>query len=370
MRQETVLTGFLVLLAIAATVAGVVLLTLAGLLPIWREMRLQRAARPLQLIVRQRTDLTADVFHVLLATRRGGRLPDFEPGQHIVLHVPGEESRRIVRRAYSLAGWCRHPRAYELAIKREPDGLVSRLLHAGAQISAQMAAGRPKGEFHWGLAREARHVALVAGGIGITPMRAMLQGWITQAAPPQVALHFSARTREQLYFDAEFRALAAQYPWFRYRPRLTAPDAGWDGEAGRLTAGDILRDLPLNGSAVFLCANRAMEDGVVAGLQQAGLPVGAIHRESFGIEAAATDIQATVTCAGASFAYDGAPTLLHALLDHGVDIPAECRAGECGACRLPLRQGRVRNLLTGAISETEALTCCVVPEGDVELGGQ
>lgn len=331
-----VLTGFLVLLVIGATVIGVLALTVAGLQPIWREWRLQQAARPLRLIVQDRHDITDDVFHVTLALRSRRRLPDFEPGQHIVLHVPDEAgSGRVVRRAYSLAGWQARPRSYELAIKREPDGRVSRLLHDGAQVAAQLAAGKPKGEFHWGLAQGASHVALVAGGIGITPMRAMLQGWMVQSAPPKVTLHFSARSRDQLYFDAEFRALAAQHAWFRYRPRLTKPDAGWDGEVGRLTAAHILRDLPLAGSAVFLCANRAMEDGVVARLQQAGFPGHAIHRESFGIEAAATDIRATITYAGTSFAYDGAPTLLHALLDHGVDIPAECRAGNAApaGCR-------------------------------------
>lgn len=357
-----------VLLALGVTVGGVLALTVAGLLPIWRDWRLHLAARPLRLIVRERHDLTDDVFHVTLALRSGRRLPDFEPGQHIVLQVPGEQGGRVVRRAYSLAGWQKRPRGYELAIKREPDGMVSRLLHDGAQVQAQLAAGRPKGDFHWGLAKDASHIALVAGGIGITPMRAMLHGWMAQSAPPRVTLHFSARSRDQLYFDAEFWSIAAKYAWFRYRPRLTKPEADWQGETGRLTAGDILQDLPVESGAVFLCANRAMEDGVVAGLQQAGFPGQATHRESFGIEAAATDIQVTITYAGRSFAYDGAPTLLHALLDHDIDIPAECRAGECGACRLPLRQGRVRNLLTGTVSEAEALTCCVVPEGDLVLG--
>ncbi len=275
-----------------------------------------------------------------------------------------------MRRAYSLAAWQARPDFYELAIKREADGQVSRWLHEHAQIGLHLPTGRPKGEFHWGLAGNAAYVALVAGGIGITPMRAMLQGWSAQPHPPQVSLHFSARSREQLYFDAEFRAFAAAHPWFRYRPRLTGSHEGWAGASGRLDAAALLADLtdPAR-SAVFLCANRAMEDAVVAGLEAAGFPATAIHRESFGIEAGVNDIQATITCGDRSFAYAGAPTLLHALLDQDFEIPAECRAGECGACRVRISRGRVRNLLTGEVSESEALACCVVPESDLKLGG-
>jgi ferredoxin-NADP reductase len=338
--------------------------------PIWREWCLRRAAQSLTLCVIERENLTPDTFRFrLAATGFMKHLASFQPGQHVVLDVP-DGNGRLQRRAYSLAAWQVRPGFYELAIKREADGQVSRWLHEHVRDGLALSASRPKGEFHWGLAGNAAYVALVAGGIGITPMRAMLQGWAAQPCPPQVSLHFSARSREQLYFDADFRAFAAAHSWFRYRPRLTGPDEAWDGASGRLDAAALLVDLPDPAqSAVFLCANQAMEDAVVAGLEAAGFPPAAVHRESFGIEAGANDIQATITCGGRSFAYAGAPTLLHALLDQGFDIPAECRAGECGACRVTISQGRVRNLLTGEVWETEALACCVVPEGDLKLGG-
>jgi ferredoxin-NADP reductase len=360
----------LVLAALLAAAAGVVWLTLAGLVQSWRGWRARRAAAPRWLAVVGRDDVTSDVFCIALAPTRPWQRPAaWEPGQHVVLHVPAGDGPPT-RRAYSLAAWDRKPRAYPLGIKREAEGMASRWLHENARPGRRILASPPKGAFHRELARGAAEVALIAGGIGITPMRAMLQAWADHPRPPRVTLHFSAREQDQLYFDAEFRRLAADRPWFTYLPRLTRPAPGWSGAAGRLEAGVVLAGLrDATAATVFLCANRAMEDAVVTGLVAAGLDPARIHRESFGIEAAATDIRAAITFRGRTFPYDGAPTLLHALLAQGFDIPAECRAGECGSCRLAIARGRTRHLLTGAETSSSALACCAVPLGDLELAG-
>ncbi len=354
--------------ALAVTVALVLWLTALGAAPLLRAWRARREASPRGLKVVSRRDLTEDVFEVALRpVRPWGRARRFMPGQHIVLDIP-MAGATATRRAYSLAAWAGRPRDYVLAIKREAEGAASRWLHDELRPGANVRASHPKGGFHAGLAAGAAEVALVAGGIGITPMRAMLQGWAAGPRPPRVTLHFSARQRDRLFFDAEFAALQRAAPWFTYAPRLTKPPLGWNGATGRLTARDILagfRD-PTR-ACVLMCANRAMEDAVVAGLAAAGFPGERVHRESFGIDAGPNDIQATVTFRGTSFTYAGAPTLLHALIAQSIDIPAECRAGECGLCRVAILAGTARSLIDGGVQDRSALACCAVPAGDLAI---
>jgi ferredoxin-NADP reductase len=343
-------------------------LTASGLSESWRAWRIQRNAAPLALRIADRTELSDDTFSLTLVPVSFRRsLPEFLPGQHIVLHIPGERSKTTLR-AYSLAAWQRRPRRYELAIKREADGFASRWLHEHAQPGLKLPVTSPKGSFHSGAVTPTSEAVLIAGGIGITPMRAMLMSFADMPSPPRVTLHFSARTRGQLYYHAEFEKFAAARDWFSYRPRLTMASTDWSGAAGRLTVSDILAPVVEKGeAAIFICANRAMEDALVVALRSAGIDAHQIHRESFGVDASRNDIQAEISFGGRSFAYDGAPTLLHALLEQDFDIPAECRAGECGNCRLEIARGTARDLLTGKEETASVLTCCAVPVTDLEL---
>lgn len=366
----SVLVGAAVIAALCLPALWIAWITASGLRESWRGWRAEQSARDLSLRVIVRQDLDEATFRIVLA-REGLRwpVPAFQPGQHIVLRVPADGAR-LSARAYSLARWTRHPASYELAIKRESEGHVSCWLHAHAQPGFSLQVSRPKGEFHAALAADAAEIVLVAGGIGITPMRAMLHAWCKASRPPRVTLHYSARLAAQLHFHDEFVAMSASHPWFLYKPRLTQPAPGWAFDTGRLTAAAIRADLAeARSTTVFLCANKAMEDAIVYGLCELGCDPVRIHREAFGIEAKANDIQAEVTFRGRTFAYDGAPTLLHALTAQGYDIPAECRAGECGLCRLKIARGEGRHVVTGAGTGESLLACCAVPAGDIELAG-
>lgn len=356
----------LVLSALILAAAAAIAVPVAGLSCSAWSWWVRRQARPLPLRVVARRELSPEAFEIVLAPPPWRVfLPAFRPGQHVVLEVP-VETGRVTRRAYTIAAWTAWPRRYALAIKREEAGLVSPWLHRHAQPGWRLNATPPKGVFHALLADGADHVLLVAAGIGITPMRAMLHAWSGQACPPNVVLHHTARGRAGLYYHDEFAALAASRPWFSYVPRLTGES--WEGERGRLTPERVASDVTnLARTHVFICAGKAMEDALVLGLPGLGIDPNHIHREAFGLPAIATGIEAMVSFRGQSFAYAGAPTLLHALEREKLAVAAECRAGECGECRLSITQGRTRNLLTGEEDSQSTLACCSVPVGDVVL---
>lgn len=310
-----------------------------------------------------RTELSPDTFTLklrppLLAPIR------YRAGQHLVLSIP-LPGGRSVRRAYSISRWSPWPWAVEISIKRETGGAGSPQLHATARTGTTMTASPPNG--HFGDPDTTAPVVLIAAGIGITPLRAMLHRRALARRPGRAVLHLTSRTLDGLYFHDEFTALAARHRWFDYRPRLTAPTPDWPGETGRLDATRLLADAPETAHFV-ICAGKAMERAIIDGLDEAGIAEARIHREQFAAAAEEAELDLTVTCNGTSFRPDRATSLLDALDRQGLAPPYECRTGECGACRVRLLAGTVKSTETGKpLSDPSVLACCVMPTSDVTV---
>lgn len=347
-------------------------------------------ATPLRLRIADRTEHNEDLFTLRLVAADGSPLPDFRPGQSLRLALPGPHGG-ILRRAYSLAAWQSAPQHYELAIRRVEGGAGSGWLHANARPGVELVADRPSGHFvlddrmttanslaAGGARRDPAEkcrlgeVVLVAGGVGITPLRAMLHRLAAlrlDERPPTV-LHYSARSRAELLFDAEFSALAAGWPGFTYLPRLTG-----EGDA-RLDADALLHSLHAPTHARFyFCAAPAMVETLCAALQKSGLAAAALHRESFGgaLPAQPAPIDAAtgfrIRFASHAFAARNAPTLLGAFEAAGVALDAECRSGECGRCRVRIEHGQTRSLLPSALPlpADHVLACCTAAASDLVL---
>ncbi len=116
-------------------------------------------------------------------------------------------------RFLSGAGWTRaHP--YSLSAAPTADGLRitvkdfgdgSRAL-AALRLGTRVAIEGPYGRLHAGI-RTRRKVTLLAGGIGVTPLRALLEE--LPQDPGDVTLIYRARDQDDLVFQAELENLAA-----------------------------------------------------------------------------------------------------------------------------------------------------------------
>lgn len=121
--------------------------------------------------------------------------------------------------------------------------------------------------------RTQRDVLLVAGGVGITPMRALFET-MPISAGQQLTLLYRARSLEDLLFRHELEKIARQrgarlhYLLGKDRTCLTAP-------------GLLSRVPDLAGRDVYLCGPAGMAGAVRAGLLQAGLPADRLHEERF-----------------------------------------------------------------------------------------
>jgi ferredoxin-NADP reductase len=124
-------------------------------------------------------------------------------------------------------------------------------------------------------ARRRRKVTLIAGGTGITPLRALFQS--LPAAPGDLTLIYRASRPQDVVFRDELKTLASDRRarlWFVTGRRA---DLGRDPLAAALTQ----RIPDLAEHDVYLCAPPGMTTAVTRHLRAAGVKPRHIHVESF-----------------------------------------------------------------------------------------
>ena len=97
----------------------------------------------------------------------GNELPAFDAGSHIDVHVS-----ETVCRSYSLINES-DGRRYRIAVARDDAGRGgSKLMHSQVAVGQSISISRPRNNFP--LVEGGAPSILIAGGIGVTPLLAML----------------------------------------------------------------------------------------------------------------------------------------------------------------------------------------------------
>ncbi|MGV9943427.1 ferredoxin reductase family protein [Streptomyces sp. NPDC003401] len=113
---------------------------------------------------------------------------------------------------------------------------------------------------------------LIAGGVGITPLRALFE-----TLPGEVTLVYRARTAEDLALGGELEAVA-RWRGARVLYALNGPHGGRPD----LTAGSLRAAVPdLAAHDVYLCGPHGFARDLYEALRAAGVPDRRIHHESF-----------------------------------------------------------------------------------------
>jgi 3-ketosteroid 9alpha-monooxygenase subunit B len=220
----------------------------------------------------------------------------FVPGQFVTVSDPDDDVRPPRKRAYSISS---SPTDRGSGGEAVVEITVRDMGDFGARLYRFPVGGRldvipPRGRFLLepngpaAASPAADDLLLLAGGSGVTPFRSFARR-IDAAAEPgtkrRTTLVYSGQLPNQLMFDAEFRALAAREPWFRYVPTVTRLDAGepFDGRRGRVDAalmGSLVRD-PAR-TLVYACGPAAFVNAVLDLAKQAGVPAPRTKREVWG----------------------------------------------------------------------------------------
>lgn len=292
-------------------------------------------------------------------------LPAFGAGQSIAVTRP--EGR--VRRRYSLARWRRWPFHYEITVKPEPQGRVSNWLASAVTVGDVLQLERPSGDFVLPIRPLARRCVLIAGGVGITPLLAMLDQAIRAGSEFEtVHLYWQVRTGADLMYRRALDAIARQHANVSVRYLLSRPS---EGVAERIDVALLKRELGgLDDCHFLLCAGQSLLDDLVSALKADGVPEYVIAFERFGIGTSAGSTgKWRLKIDDLDLRFEEHPSLLDALEEGGVALASDCRSGTCGRCCVKILSGEVRTIIDPALElpSRQVLSCCSVPKSDLVL---
>ncbi|MFH9128508.1 ferric reductase-like transmembrane domain-containing protein [Streptomyces griseoaurantiacus] len=233
-----------------------------------------RILTPLRLNLRHRMRVeavieeTPGVVSVLITGRRLHRI-GAEPGQFFRWRflAPG---MRFSSHPYSLSAAPR-PNMLRITVKAIGDhSSALRGLRPGTRVWAEGPYGALTAQ-----RRSRGKVLLVAGGVGITPMRALFE--TLPGAAGDLTLLYRANTTQDLALWDEL-AQIAQERGARLMYAVNSPE----GERPDISADTLRRKLPdIDRHDVFMCGPPGFAQQVYEALRGAGVPARRIHHESF-----------------------------------------------------------------------------------------
>lgn len=139
----------------------------------------------------------------------------------------------------------------------------------------------PIGDF---VLEDRRPAVLVAGGIGITPLKGIAEYAADKALPIPVRLLYSSRSLEEIVYRRELEALERGNPNFRALHTLTREPANtsWRGRTGRIGP-ELLRETSngLDEPVYYVCGTSGMVDATLGHLGDLGVPAADVRVEVF-----------------------------------------------------------------------------------------
>ncbi|MFZ1469396.1 MAG: FAD-binding oxidoreductase [Paracoccaceae bacterium] len=342
--------------------------------------------RTLTVVAKRRESSLITSFH--LAAEGGADLPPFRPGQFLVFRLQTPDGEVV--RNYSLSGSPDAPGQYRISVKREALGAGSRHLHDQLQVGDRLVADGPRGAFV--LDEDSpRPVVLLSGGVGLTPMVAMLHR--LAAGSRRVAFVHACEDGAVHALRGEVSTLAASRPGitahYAYRtPSDADRQAGHHHSDGLLTREVLQGLLCLDDYDFYLCGPPPFMAAIYPMLRSLGVPKARIAYEFFGpatvLEegpvAAAPQPAPVAPDTGAitvefrksgitAVWSDAAESLLSLAEDNGLRPDFSCRAGICGTCKSSITAGEVDYFEEplDELASGEVLLCCSRPKTSVVL---
>jgi ferredoxin-NADP reductase len=303
-----------------------------------------------------------------IATIRLERPHDFEfkPGQFVAVRIRVDGKDHV--RCYSISSAPGSIGYFEISVKRQ--GCVSNALHATARPGGRLSVRSPGGAFVYPSGDD-RPIVLLGGGVGVTPLMSMLRHAVNVEPTRPIALLYSVRTEKDIAFRDELASLSRRHPQLRLRIAATGGPVRAPFHQGRIDEKLLRAAVPnLTDSICFMCGPEPMLNGMKELLRTLGVPAPQIRFELFqaatavaaGLPEERTALSPRLETAPAPGVASASPsggfemhcvqsgknvpvqmgqTLLDAAEAQGIDMPALCRSGVCGTCRVRVTKGSV-----------------------------
>ncbi|EGD93816.1 NADH-cytochrome b5 reductase [Trichophyton tonsurans CBS 112818] len=199
-------------------------------------------------VLKEKTIVSHNVAIYRFALPRPTDILGLPIGQHISLAALVEGQTKEIVRSYTPISSDDNAGYFDLLIKSYPQGNISKHMTT-LKIGDTMKVRGPKGAMVY-TPNMARHIGMIAGGTGITPMLQVIKA-IVKGRPSnggndttQVDLIFANVNVEDILLKEELDELAKTDKAFRVHYVLNNPPEMWQGGVGFVTPSMIKAHLP------------------------------------------------------------------------------------------------------------------------------
>ena len=251
----------------------------------------------------------------------GSPMEAWVPGSHITLHLPNG-----LKRQYSLCGDLRDKDSYTIAVLQSPQSRGgSDWIHQELTQGMTLEISGPHNHFE---IEPAKDYLFIAGGIGITPIKAMIESLPSKKA---WSLVYAGRSRGSMAFADELEEM--------YQDRVTIHS---DEEAGhRVNLDEILKDYD---GDVYTCGPEPLLTSLME-----KVPAEKLHFERFNAverssNNALNEFTVILKRSGTRFKVSKEQSLLEAINKNGGSLISSCGEGVCGTCEVRFLGGSPQHL--------------------------
>lgn len=270
----------------------------------------------------ERRDLAIGVRAFRIRPESGFELPSYRAGAHIDVYLPGD----LVRQ-YSL---CTLPTEefYEIAVLLEGDSRGGSAAMHALEVGASIEISEPRNFFS--LDESVHNPLLVAGGIGITPIKAMAHELALRGL--NYSIRYFGRTHMGLAYVPELRASCDD------RLKVFLDDKG-----GSLHDIQIEMD-PSVHDRIYVCGPEGFINATMEMAYAAGYASEKISYEKF---STSKDLDSNgspsfvVVAARSGITVTVLPeqTIAQVLKENGINVSLSCEMGLCGTCVTRVLEG-------------------------------
>jgi ferredoxin-NADP reductase len=275
--------------------------------------------------VRRRAEIAVNALLLELESASGEVLPEWPPGAHLDIHLPSGLTRQ-----YSLCGAREDKSTYVVVVLREPHGRGgSEEIYREFGVGTEFISSTPRDHFRL---VDASEYVLIAGGIGITPIKAMVDELRARGA--RWRLHYGGRSREHMAFVDELVDLGGD------NVSIVPQDVD-----GLLAVPAIIGNLSPD-AAIYCCGPAPLLDAVLTACAEAGASE-RLHFERFVpptdgagfVTNGDTAFEVELRSSGVTLQVPADQTLLEVVQSVIPDMPFSCTEGYCGSCESVVLDG-------------------------------
>jgi glycine betaine catabolism B len=213
-----------------------------------------------------------------ISSFRFKRPDDFQylPGQYIIVQL--RINHQLVQKAFSLSSSPTEQEFIEFT-KKFTGHEFSEGLKA-LQVGDFLNLDGPFGSFT--LKEDDNKIAMLAGGIGVTPFRSMIQYSMDKGIDNDIVMICSNKTEDDIIFKDDFQEMMKQHPNFSIVLTCTRPTDNWTGICGRIDRNMIEREVPdFRERMFYICGPPVMVESMKELLRSMDIPDNMILFEDF-----------------------------------------------------------------------------------------